>query len=618
LLEKPFPYDVLFVDYRLDGWQPLSHEFSMRWGLPDSVVSGRLFEPAISPTGGRPPSKDQEKRAVEGGHCELLIQLATQHNVLIVATSFHTDWTKDPVPQLRAMGAHHFLSKQGEEAEILQAQALVMTLGGDRRDRRLWGALSQSETKSILSELQSSGPEEVLDRIRDYTNRRPSDRDKDCVSATTTEGRTDYLIKTLGWLREPRLNCAQELFDEMDLACRDGDLTKATRLFSVGRALQPTVPMALEPGIAADGVVARPIEFDVAAAYKLHNLIEKTEYLHLEVGDGVKRVDFYSSQRLDPDSRARCEYLGTSFSPRLAAAIDRSGVWPPRALSKLRHLLRAPRESRVYHQGGAIVRGGAAAFGPTIDTYLLGDVLNRLSRKSLQEGICLDHVVELGLGTGHLSCVLLACAGKQIRRLFGSEVSVSALDLARQNIQAIAEAGHLDVFMELEPRPDFLTSLPSGELDLIISNPPYLPVPKDAVTGTEAPDSATAGEKLIKHILIDQGPRVLKPGGAVLLVSSTLTRSMINDARSAALAQGVDWYPRKLESLPWVPLDLPEVQDDPSWLRYLLEQRAMQVYFDLAAAEFPLRHSIEVRVFSRSPETSDAFARATSTHESAM
>jgi hypothetical protein len=93
---------------------------------------------------------------------------------------------------------------------------------------------------------------------------------------------------------------------------------------------------------------------------------------------------------------------------------------------------------------------------------------------------------------------------------------------------------------------------------------------------------------------------------------------MINDARTVALSHGIDWYPRKLRELPWVPLDLPEVQDDPPWLRLLLEQRAMHVYFDLAASEFPLRHGIEVRVFSRSPATAESFVRAAKVRNPAM
>jgi hypothetical protein len=90
---------------------------------------------------------------------------------------------------------------------------------------------------------------------------------------------------------------------------------------------------------------------------------------------------------------------------------------------------------------------------------------------------------------------------------------------------------------------------------------------------------------------------------------------MINRARRDAHDRGVVWHAHTLRALPWVPLDLPEVQEDSSWLRHLLGQHATHVYFDLAASEYPLRHGVEVTVYSRNPDTVQAFVQATSSWE---
>ncbi len=133
------------------------------------------------------------------------------------------------------------------------------------------------------------------------------------------------------------------------------------------------------------------------------------EYLHLIVGGGVRRIDLFAAKNVVSANDPRAvEYLGTSFSPKLAASIDDSGVWPAAKLSKLRHLLRTGRRRRIFHQGEVVVRCAEGVFGPTIDSLVLGDILVKLVGNASCRLSASRRVVEIGTGTGFLLCLVTA------------------------------------------------------------------------------------------------------------------------------------------------------------------------------------------------------------------
>lgn len=196
LLENPFTFDVVFVDYFLEGWPPLSRAAADQFGSPDSIPHGRLFERAVL------QDVSPEPRApVEGGHAEMLTQLAVRQGALVIATTLHRKFYKEAMWRLRAAGAHHFLGKVAEDLDIEETRALILESGGKGRDERLWASLSPADFGAILADLGGSTVKVLQQRLASYGRRSAHDRDD--IICSTTGDKTAYLVGSLAWLREP-------------------------------------------------------------------------------------------------------------------------------------------------------------------------------------------------------------------------------------------------------------------------------------------------------------------------------------------------------------------------------------------------------------------------------
>jgi hypothetical protein len=138
-----------------------------------------------------------------------------------------------------------------------------------------------------------------------------------------------------------------------------------------------------------------------------------------------------------------------------------------------------------------------------------------------------------------------------------------------------------------------LLKLASADLDLILSNPPYLPAAR------EEAGSEIAGKAVIQDILVKSGPKALRPDGVILMVHSTLSETVIGDCITTASKRGCEWIREELCVRRWVPLDLPEVQGDSSWLSDLVRSGADHVLIDTASRHHEVRHGVVVSAFSR-------------------
>ena len=95
-------------------------------------------------------------------------------------------------------------------------------------------------------------------------------------------------------------------------------------------------------------------------------------------------------------------------------------------------------------------------------------------------------------------------------------------------------------------RGDLLQPLRGSEFDLIVSNPPYVPAETDALPSRGAArawDAGREGRTLIDRIC-DEAPACLRPGGALLIVhssvcgeASTLERLQRNGLGTEVLAR---------------------------------------------------------------------------------
>ena len=146
-------------------------------------------------------------------------------------------------------------------------------------------------------------------------------------------------------------------------------------------------------------------------------------------------------------------------------------------------------------------------FRPVSDSRLLADCL----RRELSPGAC---VADICTGSGVLA-VTAALHGAG---------AVSATDCSRRAVWSARLNARLNGVAVAAVRGDLLTPLGARQFDLIVSNPPYVPAENDDLPGrgaARALDAGRNGRALIDR-LCDEAPAHLRPGGALLLVHSSV------------------------------------------------------------------------------------------------
>ena len=146
-------------------------------------------------------------------------------------------------------------------------------------------------------------------------------------------------------------------------------------------------------------------------------------------------------------------------------------------------------------------------YEPAEDTFLLADNLDVHDD---------EYVLELGTGCGLLAILAAKAGGKVV----ATDVNPAALRCAKNNARShgINERIKFRYGNLFEP-------VDSERFDLIIFNPPYLPVPRDEELGTmldRAWEGGPDGRSIIDQFL-NELSRHLKPQGRVLLVQSSLS-----------------------------------------------------------------------------------------------
>ncbi|WP_018335545.1 HemK2/MTQ2 family protein methyltransferase [Actinomycetospora chiangmaiensis] len=154
---------------------------------------------------------------------------------------------------------------------------------------------------------------------------------------------------------------------------------------------------------------------------------------------------------------------------------------------------------------------GPGVYPAQRDTWLLADVL---VRELLDSPLPRTRVLELCAGAGALSLVAAGVPGTE----------VTAVDVSRRALfSSWANAGRLGRRVRLH-RGDLAAPVVGKQYDLVVSNPPYVPT-ADASLPTHgamrAFDGGLDGRTLVDRV-IDEAPRVLAPGGCLLLVHSAI------------------------------------------------------------------------------------------------
>ncbi len=145
-------------------------------------------------------------------------------------------------------------------------------------------------------------------------------------------------------------------------------------------------------------------------------------------------------------------------------------------------------------------------YEPAEDTFLLADNLG--ARKG-------ERVLEFGTGCGLLA-ILAARAGAQV---VATDINPAALECARANAVTHGVADNIDFRLG-----DLFEPVAGERFDLVIFNPPYLPVePDEALNGPldRAWEAGPDGRVIIDRFLREL-PNYLTPNGRALFVQSSL------------------------------------------------------------------------------------------------
>jgi release factor glutamine methyltransferase len=145
-------------------------------------------------------------------------------------------------------------------------------------------------------------------------------------------------------------------------------------------------------------------------------------------------------------------------------------------------------------------------------------------------------VVDVGTGSGCIACALAAERPDAV--VVGIEISPAAAALARANVTALGLSSRVRVEVG-----DLLAGLPARSVDLIVSNPPYLP---SGLIDTLAPevsrhdprvalDGGGDGLDLIRR-LVQEAPGHLVSGG--VLVLETAGDEQVRSVAELLRAQG--------------------------------------------------------------------------------
>lgn len=163
-------------------------------------------------------------------------------------------------------------------------------------------------------------------------------------------------------------------------------------------------------------------------------------------------------------------------------------------------------KARVVFYGGDAFCVDSDVYEPAEDTFLLADNLD--ARRG-------ERVLELGTGCGLLA-ILAAKAGA---RVVATDINPAAFECASANAVKHGVADDIDFRFG-----DLFEPVAGERFDLVIFNPPYLPVkPNEALDGPldRAWEAGPDGRKVIDRFLREL-PDHLTPNGRALFVQSSL------------------------------------------------------------------------------------------------
>jgi release factor glutamine methyltransferase len=246
------------------------------------------------------------------------------------------------------------------------------------------------------------------------------------------------------------------------------------------------------------------------------------------------------------DSTLRSLWLAAAGQPMSVEAAERAklpGLAPGQVaeLERLieRRLAGEPLSYIVARQSfmGLELLAGPEALIPRRETELLGRMARDLARTAAQDGSS-PLVVDVCTGSGNIA--LAVATEVSAARVFGSDMSPEAVDLARRNAERLGLASRVTFRIG-----DLLNPFEVGEflgrVDVLVCNPPYissgkLPTMPREIAGHEPREAFDGGPLGIAVILrlLAEAPRFLRAGGRLAFeVGAGQGSSLLKRARSS-------------------------------------------------------------------------------------
>ena len=534
-----------FVDKK-----PLPDVLLLDWNLPWTFDDAGLFDGILARLDSYYPRDAEGLRGqsgTEGGIARLLAELYHSDHVPVFVLSQYIARDELNKAELASAGVRAIINKAPAEDVDLkkELEQNILGSGGPGRDRRLWAALEPADFFGLLHQY-SSMPDEDLRAMMHEGARNPQ-----LIVGRSETGLLDHLTCSLGRLPQARLSWSAQL-----------------RYREQAKELVPVLDPCIDTGVG----VGPESEVD-------------PELLHLFVAKDLSRIDYYTRP-----SEKRVDILGYVLHPRLVNDFEGKKVFAPHKFGRLMDLLKKGKGNRRYHFLDCAIKCHEDVFGPSIDTLFIARVVcKRLAN------VRNYRVVEVGAGTGLIAATIARKIGAALECISAIEINPTAAALAYDNIcAAVGKNSQGKVSVHIAS--DGLAGMVSGSADLIVSNPPYLDAPEDRPAGSEA----TTGTELLRNLLVSEGPRVLAPGGLLVIAVSSLTQRTLRVLREEAEQVGIKWNEIAMpEVLKKTPLDLAEVHDNPFWADKLIAASQGACRFNLAAQDYILFHDLEVHFFER-------------------
>lgn len=296
--------------------------------------------------------------------------------------------------------------------------------------------------------------------------------------------------------------------------------------------------------------------------------------------DGLDVLEY--ERRREGDELA---FLGRVHRPRLMCSLRDFVDFPPAKRAVIEDLLKLGKGHRAVLHGPIGVITSPRVFGPAIDTMVFHKVLRQVfSRPELTSAPAT--VCEIGCGSGFLLCALLGQYGGSGATFLASDVSGDAVDLTLRNVRLTEArfrerwAARREPLVSVTRTGDLLRRLAAGSVDLLITNPPYIPGYRSSEP------NPYEGTQVLEELLLAEGPRVLSARGIMVVLFSSLSAEAMTDylARTPLRSFPVGEPLR-------VPLDLREVIGDPRWMQRL---RGRGLEEDMDSGDYEAWHTLRM------------------------